>query len=155
MAKNRGCATGPYGSSSQTSTLRNADSWAMFASVSYFQTAWSLVNTPQPDCSAPLQDYEDSNPEGTREQDTDRPNPSYGSPKPPAADPASAPGPDGPVPAIPYNPSAAVPSGLANPFPGAEAYFSSVAAAQPSSATCSNVPSGCTASPPGCVAQCP
>ncbi|KAH0564838.1 hypothetical protein GP486_001774 [Trichoglossum hirsutum] len=126
MARRRGCTPGPYNGNPNTATTQNADSWAMFASAAFFTRAWNLQSPPQPDCSSPLTDYDNSNPEGSREPDTNRTDASFNSPLPPPADPAANPLPDGPVPSLPFDPNGPRLTGVATPFPGAEAYFSSL-----------------------------
>ncbi|MCJ1247583.1 hypothetical protein MMC30_004798 [Trapelia coarctata] len=158
LARDRGCKKGSWkaanGKKWDTSTLLNADSWAMFASVAYFQKALSTKaparahNCGKKASTLASAGSSESNPllvEGISwgTFDAKAPNRDIAALKSflgydptlkqrPPTPKDGMPAPPPPVPPIPYP----------------------LKPTNPSSPECKNVPSGCSAKPPRCIPLC-
>lgn len=114
-------------------TLINADSWAFFASGSYFQKALKLKAPASPlnDCGIytgeSLANYtwfdpDDMAADGTLEATVDRKGDTFDAKEPPQVAKEDEPPEDPSTPALPYQ-GGDLPQGLAAPFEDADAYF--------------------------------
>ncbi|KAL8891285.1 MAG: hypothetical protein Q9215_001698 [Flavoplaca cf. flavocitrina] len=114
-------------------TLINGDSWAFFASGSYFQKALKLKEPARPlnDCGIfsgesfdnyTYFDPDEMAPDSIHEATVDRKGDTFDAKEPPQVAEEDTPPEDPPTPAIPYE-AADLPEGLAVPFEDADAYF--------------------------------
>jgi len=148
-------------------SLNNADSWAFFASASYFQKAKELkepghaintcgIYTGEQIDMGNVTSMIDYVPEGILLPAENRTDGTYNAQVPPDPAPENTPPDDPPTPAIPYKVSD-LPKGLATPF-SAEAYFSTFKPSASPTAVSTSKPistSKPTSSPPSITSSAP
>ncbi|KAL9023857.1 MAG: hypothetical protein Q9196_006927 [Gyalolechia fulgens] len=142
LANQNGCAYDPVGwhpprwdenAHGPAHTLINADSWAFFASGSYFQKALELKEPASPlnDCGiytgSSVSNYtyfdpDDMAADGIREATVDRKGDTFDAKEPPQVAEEDTPPEDPPTPSLPYQ-AADLPKDLATPFSDVDAYF--------------------------------
>ncbi|KAI9680521.1 MAG: hypothetical protein M1817_003961 [Caeruleum heppii] len=142
LAASSGCTPRDWDNGDQViagaSSLTNADSWTFFADAAYFQEAWRLNEPGQPDCGS---GFSQSIPEVWWESPSDRTDATFEARSPPPPDAKASALNNAPTPVLPFDLDAAVPNGVATPYPDAEAYFSSLFSSSTSS---SKVPQAST-----------
>jgi hypothetical protein len=119
-------------------SINNADSWAFFASVAYFQKAMGLTAPGQPEDDCDINNTAlniaelAAGPEGIHYPSVNRNDSTYNATAPPDPAPENTPPEDPPTPVLPYT-ATTIQSGLAAPFDAA-AYFSTFVPAGQSTA---------------------